>query len=787
MKNFRIPGSLIPLFFIAALLAPRTLHGAEIAKPKFTPFELNQVRLNESPFKEAQDKDAKYLLTVEPDRLLAKFRINAGLEPKKEHFKGWEDSTLAGHSLGHYLSAVSIMYAATGDERFKKISDYVVEELDACQKAGKDDLVSAIPNVRKVFGDVSNGDIRSRGFDLNGLWAPWYAQHKVHAGLADAYRYCGNKTALEVDKKMADWVIEITKNLSKEQFQLMLDCEFGGINESFYELYEMTGEKKYLELGDRFHHEKIIDPFFRGEDILPGKHGNTQFPKVIGLARKYELTGDPDAKKAVEFFWDCVVNHHTYLNGGNTMGEHFGPRDRLNDRLSDNTIETCNTYNMLKMSKHLYEWTGETKYLDYYERALFNHILPSIDRSDDPRKLFTYFVPLQSGGFKTYSDPFEHWTCCHGTGMENHAKYGGAIFYKGTGEKAKTLYINLLIPSTLDWKEEGLKVTITDDFKIIVEAEKESNIDIMVRMPRNMQTGVDLVFGYYHLTNTWKAGETVKELPFGVNWVLETMPDNENKVAFFKGPWMLAGNLGPISKPIAGQFEPPSDAKITIPVIVSESRIPQKLLSCENFTERSCCEDHFLETELIAARPTAVEMIPFYQTRERYAVYFDFFTEKQWKETEEKYKEEQEKIRKLEAMTVDYFQPGEMQPERDHKFKGENSANGEAFGRKWRDARDGGFIEFEMKTDPARPCVLVLTYWGGDAGNRNFDILIDGEKIATQRLENNVPGKFFEAKHEIPAADSGSPDRKSVKIRLQAHRGAMAGGLFGARVIKGEE
>ncbi|MCL2711230.1 MAG: glycoside hydrolase family 127 protein, partial [Planctomycetaceae bacterium] len=424
------------------------------------PFDLSQVRLLDSPFKEAQDKDAKYLLSVNADALLAKFRSNAGLEPKAEHYAGWEKDSIAGHSLGHYLSAVAMMYAATGDPQFSERTEYIVDQLEECQIAGKDGLISAIPNDRRVFAEISRGDIRSQGFDLNGLWVPWYSLHKVYAGLLDAYDHCGNEKALDVAKKFADWAIDITKDLSEEQFIRMIRCEFGGMNDSLYQLYRITGEEKYFQLAERFYDAVILDPFAEGRDALPGRHGNTQFPKVIGLAQSYELTGNEKHRCITEFFWDCVVNHHTYVTGGNTMGEHFGPPDKLNDRLDGATTETCNTYNMLKMTRHLYMWTGETKYFDYYERGLFNHILASIDRSEDMNKLFTYFVPLRSGGYRTYSSAFDDWTCCHGTGMENHAKYGDSIYFHGRERGKDVLYINLWIPSVLDWKEKGIKVTI---------------------------------------------------------------------------------------------------------------------------------------------------------------------------------------------------------------------------------------------------------------------------------------------------------------------------------------
>lgn len=769
-RPLRIAFSFLLLFSFAGILCAESNN-----KTIVVPFSLKDVRLLESPFKRAQEKDARYLLSVEPDCLLAKYRINAGLKPKKPHYGGWEDRSISGHSLGHYLSAVSLMYAATGDERFKDVSDYIVDELSICQEAGKDGLVSGVPDIRKVFEEVSKGNIRSAGFDLNGLWVPWYTQHKVFAGLADAYRCCDNQKALEIMRKLGDWGIEATENLSEEQFQKMIDCEFGGVNESYYDLYSLTGEKKYLEMGDRFHHKKVIDPFFNGVDALPGKHGNTQFPKVIGLARKYESIDEgEEIRKAIEFFWDRVVNHHSYVTGGNTMGEHFAAPDRLNDRLSDNTTETCNTYNMLKLTRHLYTWTGNPEYLDFYERALFNHILASIDFSENSNSLFTYFVPLQGGGFRTYSTASTHWTCCHGTGMENHAKYGDSIFFRGKNDDRDVLYVNLLIPSVLDWNEKGIKVTITDDFRTIIESKDDRELDVLVREPRNMKCDSELVSGYFKIGSKWSEGKSERKLPFSYEYAIESMPDNKDRIAFFKGPWLLAGNLGPANKPLAAPLEPIGENKISIPVLLAETRDPSELIADKD--DCCLCGNHAMRVE--STRPNPVDLVPFYRANQRYIVYFDIFNEKQWSEIEEKYKAEAERLRKLEEMSVDFFQPGEMQPERDHNLKSENSHNGEAFSRKWRDAREGGYFEFDMKRDTTKKCALVLTYWGGEVGNRKFDILIDGKKIETQTLQNNAPGKFFDVVHEIPTGAN-----ETIRVRLQPHKDNWAGGLFGARVM----
>ena len=340
-------------------------------------FNLKDVQLLEGPFKTAMDADVKYLLSIEPDRLLSAFRSHSGLKPKGKMYEGWESSGLAGHTLGHYLSAISMHYASTRDPEFLKRVNYIVKELDECQVARKTGYVGAIPKEDTIWAEVAKGEIRSRGFDLNGGWSPWYTVHKIMAGLLDAYLYCNNAEALKVCKGMANWTGETIKNLDDEKLQKMLLCEYGGMAETLANLYAVTGDKKYLELSYKFYDKKILDPLSQKQDILPGKHSNTQIPKIIASARRYELTGDKKDKAIADFFWETIVNHHSYATGGNSNYEYLSDADKLNDKLTENTTETCNTYNMLKLTRHLFATAPSALLMDYYEKALYNHILAS--------------------------------------------------------------------------------------------------------------------------------------------------------------------------------------------------------------------------------------------------------------------------------------------------------------------------------------------------------------------------------------------------------------------------
>jgi uncharacterized protein len=743
-------------------------------------FDLADVRLLDGPFKRAMSLDADYLLRLDPDRLLSWFRKEAGLKPKGEVYGGWESRGVAGHSLGHYLSACAMMFAATGDARFRERVTYIVGELDECQRANGNGYVAAIPNGKKIFSEVAAGQIRSQGFDLNGGWVPWYTLHKLFAGLLDAHRYCQNTKALNIATRLADWADNTLTNLTEEQFQRMLACEHGGMNESLAELYALTGSQKYLSLSKRFHHKAVLDPLARGEDRLRGLHANTQIPKLIGLARRYELTGASEERTAAEFFWDRVVNHHSYVIGGNSDGEHFGPPDKLDDRLSENTTETCNTYNMLRLTRHLFTWRPAAEYGDYYERALYNHILASQNPDDG---MFCYFVPLKAGSQKRYSTPFDSFWCCVGTGMENHTKYGDAIYFHDND----ALWVNLFIASELRWREKNLTLTQQTDYPnadttaFTFKTRKPVNVALRLRYPKWATQGItvsvngrpQMITGkpgsFVEIRRTWRNGDRV-QLTLPMSLRLESLPDNPQRVAALYGPLVLAGELGP-------EDEAGIQGLILVPALVTENT------SFANWIKPAANSEPATFRTVGVGRPRDVTLSPFYRLHHRrYVVYWDRFSPQQWAVRETDYRSELERARRLEAMTVDFVQPGEMQPERDHNMQGERIETGEHLGRKWRHALDGGWISFELKVLPDQPVSLVSTYWGGETGARRFDVMVDGVKIAAQTLRNDKPGQFFDQTYEIPT--ELTRNKTQITLRFQAMPGNMAGGFYGLRVIR---
>jgi uncharacterized protein len=770
---------LIALVWICASgVSAQSRKAPEPVQPKARAFELTQVRLLDSPFKRAMQLDANYLLRLEPDRLLSWFRKEAGLTPKGEVYGGWEAQGIAGHSLGHYLSACAMMFAATGDVRFRERVEYIVNELATCQDVNGDGYVAAIPNGKKIFQEVAAGDIRSKGFDLNGGWVPWYTLHKLFAGLLDANHYCKNDRALAVAIKLADWANATTANLTDEQFQRMLACEHGGMNEALAELYARTGNEKYLKLSRRFHHKAVLDPLSRQEDRLAGLHANTQIPKLIGLARRYEITGDVSDKTAPEFFWDRVVHHHSYVIGGNSLNEGFGPPDKLDQRLGTNTCETCNTYNMLKLTEHLFTWNPKAEYADYYERALYNHILASQNPDDG---MVCYFMPLKSGARKAYSTPHDSFWCCVGTGMENHAKYGEGIYFHSDD----ALWINLFIPSELRWQEKGLTLTQQttypqgNDVKLSLKTAKPTKFSLRLRYPAWATSGFEIrVNGskqniqatpgsYVEVNRTWRTGDRVElTLPFSLR--LEPMPDNPNRVAVMYGPLVLAGELGPDDDP-AAKWSSYS------PVLLTNNKPPSAWLKPVS--------GRYATFQLAGVgKPRDVTLYPYYlMHHRRYTVYWDIFSEQQWTFREAEYKAEFARERELEALTVDFAQPGEMQPERDHNMQGEGTSAGEYQGRKWRHASNGWF-SFDLKAVPDKPLALVCTYWGSETGPRTFDILVDGVRVATQSLHEDNPNSFFDVTYPIPEAVTRG--KQKITIRFEARPDNTAGGLFGLRIIQ---
>ena len=515
-------------------------------------FDLSAVRLLAGPFKTAQQIDAKYMLSLEPDRLLHNFRVNAGLEPKAPIYGGWESQEpwieirCHGHTLGHYLSACAMMAAATDDAVFANRCEYIVGELAACQQARKDGLICAFPdNGLQLENSLSGKPI---------IGVPWYTTHKVMAGLRDTYTYTNNKQALQVLQRLADWIVASSSKVDDEQFEKMLGVEHGGMNEVLADLYVITGNHAYLELSEKFCHRALLDPLSAGNDTLNGRHSNTQIPKVIGFSRLAEVTGKPKYGNASRFFWHTVVEQRSFATGGNGDGEHFFPTNEFRQHLnSGKTMETCCTHNMLRLTRALFLQSPATQFTDYYERALFNGILAS---QDPDSGMMTYFQSTRPGYLKLYCTPTDSFWCCTGTGMENHAKYGEFIY----AHDHDSLYVNLFIASELNWKEKQLRVVQQTQFPdqastqltIHTAAALKHKIKIRKPMwcdqmtikvnghPAKASTSMD---GYVALERTWRNNDVIT-VDFPMRLHLQALPQNNDIAAIMYGPIVMAARLG---------------------------------------------------------------------------------------------------------------------------------------------------------------------------------------------------------------------------------------------------
>lgn len=754
------------------------------------PFPLNRVTLLDGPFKKAMETNRTYLLKLDPDRFLWPFHERAKMAIKGERYGGWARKDCVGQVSGHYLTACSLMYASTGDEEFKKRVDYIVSELAKVQAKHGDGYAGPVRTA--VWTMTFSGTIKVHKWGLGGGYVPWYVLHKTYAGLIDAYTHAGNKQALEVARKFADWAKRGTDNLTDEQFQKMLLCEYGGMNDSMAALHAVTGNRDYLSLAKRFDHKQIFAPLEAQRDELTGKHVNTQLPKIIGAARLHELTGEKRYGTLTRYFWDRVIDTRSYAPGGVDFHEHFRAAGEEAKFLNWDSTETCAVYNMLKLTRHLFGWRPNARYMDYYERALYNQILGSQDPNTGG---FTYFYSLKPGHFKTYSTPFDSMWCCVGTGIENHSKYGDTIYY----HNESALWVNLFIPSQLDWKEKGVTVRQETGFPqddtttITLSGKQPQKFAMKIRVPYWATKGVQVrVNGkaenvqakpqsYLTLSRTWTDGDKVEvRLPMSLH--LYRARDDKNFGVVMYGPLVLAGALGREGMPktviVAHNKQHSGSPVPSVPVLVTDSSDPA------SWIERTGDKGIRFRTRNVG-KPNDVTLVPLHEIHDqRYAVYWKLLTQNEWLKVKAARNAEKRLQKELENRTLDYVTP-DAQLERAHGQQGKTTYSGAAFGRRWRDARGGGWFSYEMKVSPDQPVNLTVTYWGGDVGNRVFDILVANQKIATQKLNAPKPGKFTDVTYNIPA--SLTKGKQKVTVKFQAHPGSMAGGVFGCRIVRNAE
>lgn len=753
------------------------------AGPK--PFPLSQVRLTPSPWRDAVEANRRFLMSLEPDRLLARFRDNAGLPRKAEVYGGWESDTIAGHTLGHYLSALSLMHGQTGDAEAKRRADYIVAELALCQAQSADGYVAALgrrvggavqENGKSLFDDVMKGEIDPRFGNLNGGWAPLYNIHKQLAGLLDAHRHLDNSEALAVALGMAGYIDHVFSRLDAEKTQLVLDCEYGGLQESIAELYSRTGERRWLLLARRLRHEKTFRPVAEGRDELDKVHSNTEIPKYVGAARLYEVGGGEDNAAAARFFWETVTRYRSYVVGGNGDREWFYPKGKLSRYITDQTCEHCSTYNMLKITRHLFQWEPHAKWFDYFERAHLNHTLAA----QDPRSgMFAYMMPTMAGARRTWSQPTDQFWCCMGSGMEAHAKHGESIYWQGGDAEAPVLYVNEYIPSTLDWPGVAafeLKTAYphSDRVELVVaRAATTRAVSIKLRIPgwaakpafslNGKSMPINGTDGYATLNRRLREGDRVLlTLPMSV--YREATPDNPAVHAYLLGPMVLAADLGREGMPLLPDETPAVFAGEDQPKALppSAGRIAPAAYS------------------LATTTGAKLTLRPFYsQWNNRTAMYFEAFQRSDWPAEAERRARSRAARKATEAASVDIFSPGDAASEASHAYADNRTEPTPYRGRNGRLVKSGGgYMELDLRC-AARAMTLYVTYWG-EAERGALDIIVNGQLVSTQKLNRDAPGEFFEAAYAVPYAYTR--DQAKVRVRLEPHPNSRGPSIYGVRM-----
>ena len=613
----------------SSALAAAPVPMAKSASAKLQPFDIADVHLADSPFLHAQQMTEAYLLKLQPDRMLHKFRVNAGLKPKAAAYGGWESASLwdeincHGHTLGHYLSACALAYRSTGNKAYKQRIEYIASELAGCQKASGAGLVCAFPKGPALVA------AHLRGEKITGV--PWYTLHKVYAGLHDSAVLADSANSRAVLLRLADWGVVATRPLSDAEFETMLDTEHGGMNEIYADLYFMTGNEDYRTLAQRFSHKAIMEPLSRNRDRLDGLHANTQVPKIIGFQRVYEATGDAKYRDAAAFFWKTVAHTRSFASGGHGDNEHFfANADFAEHVFSAKGSETCCQYNMLKLTRALFLHDPRPEYSDYYERTLYNGILAS---QDPDSGMATYFQGARPGYMKLYHTPEDSFWCCTGTGMENHVKYRDSIYFHDD----RALYVSLFVPSSVAWKDKGAILTQTTAFpdeattRLHWKLERPTDIALKLRHPHWSRTAIILINGveatrsvepgsYVELARTWKDGDRV-ELRLVMEPAAEVAPAAPEIVAFTYGPLVLAAALGReglapgadiiVNERKYGEY---NSTPITVPTLAGD---PQSLAKSIRAGDKP------LAFAITSVEGTPVPLVPYHRiAHERYATYW---------------------------------------------------------------------------------------------------------------------------------------------------------------------
>ena len=761
-------------------------------------FPLGDVKLLDGPLKRARDLNIQTLLQYDCDRLLAPYRIQAGLEPRKKAYPNWDG--LDGHVGGHYLAAMA-MNAATGNEECRRRMEYMLSELQECADAnvknhpewGKG-YVGGMPDSENIWSKFKKGDfsVYSRA------WAPFYNLHKMYAGLRDAWLYCGNEQAKSLFLGFCDWAIDLTAGLTDAQMEQMMGNEHGGMNEVLADGYAITLDAKYLAVARRFSHRMLLNPMSQRVDNLDNLHANTQVPKAVGFARIAELGGDENYNDAAEFFWDIVTGERSLAFGGNSRREHFPSKEACTDFINDiDGPESCNTFNMLRLTEALHRRNPDARYADFYELATFNHILST---QHPEHGGYVYFTPARPRHYRNYSAPNEAMWCCVGTGMENHGKYGQFIYT----HKGNALFVNLFVSSELNWREKGVTLRQETGFpygetsRITVVAGK-GTFPVLVRYPSWVKPGefkvqvngqpVEVITGpgsYVTIDRKWKKGDVI-DLSFPMHNSVKYLPNVPKYVALMHGPILLGMKTGTedLAHLIAddsrfGQYA--SGAKLPLdgaPILIDDhiDRIAEHLKPVAG-------KPLHYTLDVKMENPIRNEIQPFFEIHDaRYMMYWLTLSEQGYKDYLDGLARAEKERQELEARTVDKVQPGEQQPETDHRMETDGSFTGNTNDVFFRDARNGRFFSYLMKTDGRTDLSLRLQFWGvGEWKTHEFDIFVDDALLAS--VNNTGKYRISEFKYEtFPIPASMLEGKEQVRVKFVAKPGKQVGEIYGVRLV----
>ncbi len=763
-------------------------------------FPLDEIEITGGPFRKAQDLNLQTILKYDVDRLLAPYLKEAGLSPKGESFENWIG--LDGHVGGHYLSALAIHYASTGNEECKRRMEYMISELKKCSESHTKihpdwgvGYVGGVPDSEGIWSRIKNGEPHA----VWDYWVPWYNVHKIYAGLRDAWYYAGNEEAKVLFLELCDWGISLTQNLSDEQMEGMLANEYGGMNESYVDAFEISGEDKYLKMAKRFSHKSLLEPLSQGQDKLDNLHANTQVPKAVGFQRIAEYTQEEKYVKAGEFFWETVTGNRSLAFGGNSRREFFPSQERTIDFIDQvEGPESCNTHNMLKLTKGLFKVNPEARFADYYEKALYNHIL-STQHPDHGG--YVYFTPARPRHYRVYSAPNQAMWCCVGTGLENHGKYGEFIYAYRRDE----LYVNLFVDSELDSPEKGIKISQKTGFpeeeQSLITLHMSGQYDLMVRYPGWVAPG-ELTLSvngeeishdespgsYVRISREWVSGDEV-EVNFPMRTQIESLLNLNDYIAFTHGPILLSAKTKSEDLPGlvagSGRWEHIAHgerlALDEAPILIEDDRsdIPNKITSLEDGSLTFS-----MNSLNVLNSDQTLTLEPFYKIHDsRYMMYWMQVSNEEYKHILDSMASlEMEKLT-LEKLTVDKVQPGEQQPEVDHAMKSEKSNKGVFLDRHWRDARNGGYFSYEIATQKMKNLALRVKYWGNESGDRSFDILIDDQLLATEDIGSRWRENQFKVViYEIPK--NLLKNKEKIEVKFQSQENGYAGGVFDLRLLE---